>query len=40
VSRKTDFLVVGESPGSKLEQAKTLGVKVLSEKEFEELIGG
>lgn len=34
VSKKTDFLVVGENPGSKLEKAKELGVTVLSEQEF------
>jgi DNA ligase (NAD+) len=31
VSRKTDYLVVGESPGSKLAQAQRLGVKVIDE---------
>lgn len=34
VSKKTDFVVVGENPGSKLDEAEKLGVKVLSEKEF------
>ena len=34
VSRRTDFLVVGSSPGSKLEQAKRLDVKILSEADF------
>ena len=34
VSQNTDYLVVGKEPGSKLEQAKKLGVKVIGEKEF------
>lgn len=34
VSSKTDFVVAGEDPGSKFEEAKRLGVKILSEEEF------
>jgi DNA ligase (NAD+) len=34
VSKKTDFLVVGEGPGSKHEKARSLGVKIISEDEF------
>ncbi len=34
VSKKTDFLIAGESAGSKLEKAKTLGVRILDEKAF------
>ena len=39
VSGKTDFVLAGESAGSKLDKAKALGVKVLTEEEFEKLIG-
>ena len=34
VSKKTDFVVVGKDPGSKLAKAKKLGVKILTEQEF------
>lgn len=37
VSKKTDFVLAGESPGSKLDDARKLGVKVLDEAEFEKL---
>ena len=37
VSSKTDFLIAGESPGSKLERAKELGTTILDKMEFEEL---
>jgi DNA ligase (NAD+) len=39
VSKKTDYVVVGTDPGSKYEKAKELGVTILSEAEFEKLIG-
>ncbi len=39
VSKKTDYVVCGENAGSKLDKARELGVKVLSESEFFSMIG-
>ena len=38
VSKKTDFVIAGEEAGSKLDKAIELGVKVLNEDEFEDII--
>src|SRR3984893_10155179 len=39
VSKKTNYVVVGTDPGSKYDKSKSLGVPVLTEKEFEKLFG-
>jgi DNA ligase (NAD+) len=39
ISKNTDFVVVGEKPGSKLEKAKKLEVKILNEEEFKKVVG-
>ena len=38
VSKKTDYLVVGEDAGSKLDKARKLGVKILTEQEFAKML--
>ena len=40
VSKKTDYLVLGENPGSKYQKALDLGIKIISEKELLEMFGG
>ena len=38
VGKKTDYVIAGEAAGSKLAKAQTLGVKILSEEDFEKLL--
>ncbi|PIU18671.1 MAG: DNA ligase [Elusimicrobia bacterium CG08_land_8_20_14_0_20_44_26] len=40
VSAKTDFVVVGEKPGSKSRKAEALGVKIINFEEFQKLVSG
>lgn len=40
VTKKTDYLIVGEKAGGKLTKARQLGIPTLSEQDFEELISG
>ena len=40
VSGETDYVVAGENPGSKLDEAKKRRIKILSEEEFQSLISG
>jgi DNA ligase (NAD+) len=39
VSKNTDFVIAGDKAGSKREKALTLGVKILTEEEFQKMIG-
>jgi DNA ligase (NAD+) len=38
VSKKTDYVLAGENPGSKLDKARTLGVEIIDEKQFMKMI--
>ena len=39
VTKKTTYVVAGDDPGSKLDKAKTAGIKIISEAEFLKLVG-
>ena len=39
VSKTTTYVVVGKNPGDKLDKAQKLGVKILNEKEFSNMLG-
>jgi DNA ligase (NAD+) len=39
VSKKTSYLVLGETPGSKYEKAQSLGVKIIDEAQLKKLAG-
>ena len=39
VSKKTDFVLAGADPGSKLDKANELGVPVIDETEFKKMLG-
>lgn len=39
VSKKTDYVVVGDNPGSKAEKAEKLGIPIISEQQLIEMIG-
>jgi DNA ligase (NAD+) len=38
ISKKTDYLIVGDSPGSKLQKAESLGVSIINEEVFMDMI--
>ena len=39
VSKNTDFVIVGESPGSKYDKARELGIRIIEEEEIKDILG-
>ncbi len=39
VTKKTNYVVAGKDPGSKLEKAQSLGIEILSEEDFKKMVG-
>lgn len=39
ISKKVDYVVIGVEPGSKYDEAKRLGLKIITEEEFKRLVG-
>ena len=39
ISKKADFVVVGEDPGSKFDKTKELGIETLTEQESKKMVG-
>jgi DNA ligase (NAD+) len=39
ISKKIDYVVLGDEPGSKFDKAKSLGLKIIEEEEFKKIIG-
>ena len=37
ISSKTDYLILGQNPGSKLEKAKNIGIKIINETELQKM---